>query len=186
MDPTEKTRISRLEHEIWDLCRRTECVFYSYSIPVEEIEDLVQEVFVVAYKDIHKLEKEEYLSAWIRGIARNKARKYWETEARKGKIWSLDSEEGMAAFEAVRYSGARTGRHSICETLAREETLRELFIAMSAFREKELEIVLLRDLEGYSLKEISEKQGIKYATVRTVYSRTKKKLRDLFEERSED
>ena len=186
MDLTEKKERTDLEHEIWRLCKRTEAVFYSYSIPAEEIEDLVQEVFIAAYEDIGKLREADRLNAWIRGIARNKARKYWETEAKKGRIWSLDSEEGMAFFEAMQYSSALAGRHSLCEVLAREETLRELFAAMTKIRGKSLEIVLLRDLEGYSLKEVSEKHGMKYATVRTVYSRTKKKLREIKEDSSEE
>ena len=68
------------------------------------------------------------------------------------------------------------------EMLAAEETLRSARNALTRMNRRALEIIMLHDIEGYSLKEVSEIEGIKYATVRTVYSRAKKKLREMIED----
>ena len=179
-----KMRMKRneLNDEICSSCRKAESVFYRYSIPEDDIEDLSHEVFVAAYADIDKLKDENKLGAWIRGIARNKARKYWD-EAKRKRSCSLDSEEGKAALEAARHSRIYPENSVQYETLAAEETLRSARDALTRMNSKALEIIMLHDIKGYSLKEVSEIEGIKYATVRTVYNRSKKKLREMMEDR---
>ena len=174
---------NELNDEICSSCRRAETVFYRYSIPEEDIEDLSHEVFVAAYAEIDKLKDETKLGAWVRGIARNKARKYWESEAKRKRSCSLDSEEGKAAVIAAQ-SGSMSAENSVqYEMLAAEETLRSARDALTRMNSKALEIIMLHDIKGYSLKEVSEIEGIKYATVRTVYNRSKKKLREMMEDR---
>ncbi len=178
-----KIRMKRneLKNEICSSCRRAESVFYRYGIPEEDIEDLSHEVFVAAFVHIDKLKDETKLGAWVRGIARNKARKYWD-EAKRKRSFSLDSEEGKAALEAARRGRGCAENGMQYEVLAAEETLRSAGNALMRMNKKALEIILLHDIKGYSLREVSEIEGIKYATVRTVYSRAKKKMREMIED----
>ena len=173
-----------LKEEICDACSRAEAVFYRYGIPAGDMEDLMQDVFLTAYAGIDKLKDESRLLAWVRGISRNKAREYWRSEARRRRNLSLDSAEGMAFFE--RTNRGRTDREgdTLYAVIAAEETLRCVCSAMAAMSEKGLKTVLLHDFRGYSLKEISELEGMNYATVRTIYNRAIKKLREITKDRS--
>ena len=173
---------SEPESEIYDACVRAKTVFYRYGIPDEDIEDLVHEVFLAAYTGVDKLRDRSRLYAWVRGISRNKARKYWRAETLRRRDISLDSEEGMAAF--VMADRRRAGRDIQYETIKARETLERICRTLAAMKEKELRIILLYAFRGYSLREISETEGMNYATVRTIYSRAKKKLRAITEDRS--
>ena len=170
------------EREIYDACIRAKTVFYRYGIPDTDIEDLMHEVFLAAYTGIDKLEDRSRLYAWVRGISRNKARKYWKTEALRKRDLSLDSKEGMAAFTAT--DRCRTVTDIQYESFKARETLERICCALTAMKKKELRIILLCDFKGRSLREISETEGVNYATVRTIYSRAKKKLRAVTEDRS--
>ena len=173
-----------LKKEICDACSRAAAVFYRYGIPDGDMEDLMQDVFLTAYANVDKLKDEGRLLAWVRGISRNKAREYWKSEARRRRNLSLDSAEGMAFFERTSHSRTYRNGDILYEIIAGEETLRRVCSAMAAMNEKDLKTVMLHDFRGYSLKEISELEGMNYATVRTIYSRAIKKLREITEDRS--
>ena len=48
--------------------------FFQFSDEV--LEDLIQEIFVAAFKKAHQLKNPEALESWLRSIARNHALRY--------------------------------------------------------------------------------------------------------------
>lgn len=51
--------------------------------PAEEIDDLAQEVFLTAFRQLEHCNAEERFAAWLLGIARNQARMYVRGESRR-------------------------------------------------------------------------------------------------------
>ncbi len=50
---------------------------------LDEVDDLAQEVFVAAFRNLGSFRRDEDFGAWLRGIARNKARDYFRSIARR-------------------------------------------------------------------------------------------------------
>jgi RNA polymerase sigma-70 factor (ECF subfamily) len=124
-------------------------------VPWGEVDDLVQDVFLVAFKRIHTLREAGAFGGWLAMIARNRAvdfhRRRRETE---------ELPENLAQRSSVDPEAA--------EALALIRTLPE------AYRET----LVLRLVEGMTGPEISERTGLTPASVRVNLHRGMKLLRE--------
>ena len=66
------------QHQIWRVA-----VFALQSR--EETEDLVQQAFVIAYRDLDRYQRGRDFGAWLRGIARNLVREHIRRRVREGR-----------------------------------------------------------------------------------------------------
>ncbi len=67
---------------------------------LHEIDDLAQEVFIVAYERLQTFQRGEDFGAWLRGIARNKLRHHYERSARRAGALDLFQREAAAFLDA--------------------------------------------------------------------------------------
>ena len=124
-------------------------------VPYGEVDDLVQDVFLVAFKRIHTLREAGAFGGWLAMIARNRAvdfhRRRRETE---------ELPEDLAQKSSVDPEAA--------EALTLIRTLPE------AYRET----LVLRLVEGMTGPEIAERTGLTPASVRVNLHRGMKMLRE--------
>jgi RNA polymerase sigma-70 factor (ECF subfamily) len=124
-------------------------------VPWGEVDDLVQDVFLVAFKRIHTLREAGAFGGWLAMIARNRAvdfhRRKRETEELPETLAQKNSLDPEAA-----------------EALALIRTLPE------AYRET----LVLRLVEGMTGPEIAERTGLTPASVRVNLHRGMKMLRE--------
>jgi RNA polymerase sigma-70 factor (ECF subfamily) len=52
---------------------------------IDDIDDLTQDVFLVAYRNLRDFRRGDDLGAWLRGIARNKVHDYFRSKSRRHK-----------------------------------------------------------------------------------------------------
>lgn len=123
-------------------------------LPYEEVQDVVQEVFLAAYRNIGSLRDEKALGAWLVTIARNHSVEYY----RKKKP-TEELTEGLK------------GRDS------RRSEAREVLQAMRSLPEAYSETLSLRLVEGMSANEIAERTGLMPSSVRVNLSRGMEMLR---------
>lgn len=123
-------------------------------VPYDEVQDIVQEVFLTAYRKIDSLRDEKALGAWLCRIARNRAVEYYRT--------ARPTEELSETISGRRSHHAEAG-----EIL---ETLRGL-------PESYRETLVLRLVEGMSGNEIAEATGLKPESVRVNLHRGMEMLR---------
>jgi RNA polymerase sigma-70 factor (ECF subfamily) len=129
-------------------------------------EDVVQEVFVQAWRKLGELREVERFRAWIASSARNRARSVRRSEERRGKRQGAQLEvEGLADPHAAADGLAR---------LAQEELLQELRALPEAYRET----IALRYVEGLSTEEIAEVTELTPGSVRVNLCRGLKLLRE--------
>jgi RNA polymerase sigma-70 factor (ECF subfamily) len=137
--------------------------------PIVEAEDVVQEVFMIAHRELPKFRADSRLSTWLFGITQNVVR------YRRRK-------------ESVRRWFARTvpdrlpapvSRPTPVEDLERREATRTVYAALEGMREKYRTIFILFELDELSGAEIAALTGLPPATVRVRLFRA----RALFEER---
>jgi RNA polymerase sigma-70 factor (ECF subfamily) len=123
-------------------------------VPRDEVQDIVQEVFLSAYKNIHTLHNHEVFGPWVVKIARNRAAEFY----RKLKPAEELSEE-------------------ISQSRSRRDQAAEVLRAIRSLSEAYSETLILRLVEGMSAKEIAERTGLKPESVRVNLHRGMELLR---------
>jgi RNA polymerase sigma-70 factor (ECF subfamily) len=128
-------------------------------LPRSEVEDMVQEIFLHAFKKLHTLRDTSAFGPWIAMIARNRAmdfhRKSRETVSIEEAVANLSSADSSASGPAA------------------EEILAIIRRLPDAYRET----LVLRLVEGMTGPEIASRTGLTAASVRVNLHRGLKLLR---------
>jgi RNA polymerase sigma-70 factor (ECF subfamily) len=124
-------------------------------VPHRDVDDLVQEVFIAAYRRIGELRDPAAFGGWIATIARNRATDYLRHS--REQVQLPDELPGGDPIEA--------------ETMAVLDIVRKL---PEAYRDT----LLMRLVEGMSGAEIAERSGLTPASVRVNLHRGMKLLRE--------
>ena len=124
-------------------------------VPWGEVDDLVQDVFLVAFKRIHTLREAGAFGGWLAIIARNRAVDFYRRRRETEEL-----PENLAQKVSVDPEAA--------EALSLIRTLPE------AYRET----LVLRLVEGMTGPEIAERTGLTSASVRVNLHRGMKQLRE--------
>lgn len=123
-------------------------------VPRDEAADVVQEVFISAYKNLHALRDKNALGAWLAMIARNRATEFYRqakpTEELPEELRGRDDSRAEA---------------------------REIFTAIRRLPETYRETLILRLVEGMTGQEIAERCGLTPESVRVNLHRGMKLLR---------
>ena len=148
--------------------------------------DLSQEVFIKAWHALPRFEAKARFSTWIYRIAHNVVYDW----VRKRKIESA-GELNDEIFERERIDSASfttpSGGESPDATMAMGELRMKIQIALGKLSPEHREVVLLKDVQGLSYKEIAEAMSSTMGTVmsRLFYARQKLQtlLKDEYESR---
>ena len=114
----------------------------------DDAEDICQETFISVYKNLSKFREESNMYTWIYRIAINKTYDFFK----KRKLEFEINEDVLSLPEDINFD----------TSLILEEKLKLI-------PEKEKEIVLMKDIYGYKLKEIAEIKNMNLSTVKSVY-----------------
>lgn len=123
-------------------------------VPYDEVKDLVQDVFLAAYKHIGSLRDPYAIGGWLAKIARNRASEHYRTARRNEEL-------------PVEIEGKNERRSEAGEILAIILSLPETY----------KETLILRLVEGMSGKEIASRTGLKPESVRVNLHRGMEMLR---------
>jgi RNA polymerase sigma-70 factor (ECF subfamily) len=123
-------------------------------VPRDEVQDIVQEVFLAAYKNIQTLRSDAVFGPWIVKIARNRAAEFYRTLKRADELSEDISEAGSRRDQAA-----------------------EVLRAIRSLSEAYSETLMLRLVEGMTAKEIAERTGLKPESVRVNLHRGMELLR---------
>ena len=127
--------------------------------------DISQDAFVRIYRNIERFQPEKPFPAWLYTIVRNLCANYLQ---RQRKRWLVFSDY---------FSGGENAENSLLFQSAGDddagESRRQLWEAVNRLRENDREIIILKDLEGLSYREISEMLEIPEGSVmsRLYYAR---------------
>ena len=136
----------------------------------DETEDLLQDVFIKAYKNLHSYDSSRKFSSWIYRIAHNEAVNHIKRRSLKRFIpW----EDITATKDMLSMSSSAEGADV---TQMREETRVEVDEAINRLPFKYKQVLALRYYSDKSYEDISEILGKPINTVGTLISRAKKKM----------
>jgi RNA polymerase sigma-70 factor (ECF subfamily) len=131
-------------------------------VPLPEVDDLVQDVFVQAMRQVHTLRDVSCFGGWLATVTRNRANDY---HRRSVELVELTEDSPSEAREKRRSSAPGDDGAAILAAI------REL---PEAYRET----LILRLVEGYTGPEISERTGLTPGSVRVNLHRGMQMLRE--------
>ena len=148
---------------------------YGYALALTrdkaEAEDLVQETYLRAVKAAHQPPPEENLKAWLFVIMRNA----WLNIARHNqngrRVFDFESDDQPVGIAADTTSNPHV---VYLRKLEREQVRAAIDKLPDAYRE----IVVLRDIEGFSYQEIATVLNCPAGTVMSRLGRAREKLRE--------
>ncbi len=132
-------------------------------------EEVVQETFLVAVKNIDKFEGKSKLSTWLCGIAKNISYKKLKKDNNLKNI-SLEELNDIVIFENLP-------EELICEKESKIETIKKL----QMLDEETKNVMYLRIYAELSYEEIAEVMGKSASWARVVFFRGKQKMKGLLE-----
>ena len=121
----------------------------------DDAEDICQETFISVYKNLSKFREESNIYTWIYRIAINKTYDFFK----KRKIEFEINDDVLSLPEDVNFD---------TKVILQEK--------LKLISDKEREIVILKDIYGYKLKEIAEMKNMNLSTVKSVYYKALKDM----------
>lgn len=140
-------------------------------------EDVVQEAFVSALRRMRQTDTELAFRAWIFEIARNASIDLYRRSSRAEEV-SMDVAGGLAPADASRLSGTSGPDAS----LLRKESFDHFRGALDELSETHHRIIVMRELEGRSYREIGERMELSQAAVESTLFRARRKLEHEFQQ----
>lgn len=118
------------------------------------VDDLVQEVFIAAFRNLERFRGESSLPTWLYRIALNQSRNWWDSHRRRLR-------RERRAVERLAADTSSTPD----EDLELREHHEQLYTALGKLPAKLREAFVARVIEGMSLQEASEALALPISTV---------------------
>ena len=145
---------------------------YRFLGEKNDAEDIVQETFYRLYKNKHYYKEVARFSTWIYTIAGNLAK----TELRKRKRRNLFSiNYYMSTDKDYDLPDAETSPEKDANSVVTDDIIQT---AIDKLSPKFKQVIVLRDIQGFSYEEISENIGIPLGTVKSRVNRARLKLQE--------
>ncbi|HYU32005.1 MAG TPA: RNA polymerase sigma factor [Thermoanaerobaculia bacterium] len=130
---------------------------YHFGGSAEEAEDLTQEIFLRLYQNLHRYTGEAPLAAWALRLSRNLCIDHYR-RIRRDRRTSAVPDEILAQMPAA---------DDVQEEAQRREEVQAVYGALSELPEESAEVVLLRDLQGWTMEEIAAYLGVPLGTIKS-------------------
>lgn len=143
--------------------------FLTYYTGSMDVEDLVQETFMIAMKKMSGFKKQSHPKTWLISIARNKV----VDEYRRRKVW-----------DKIKHLVFRDQRHSneLEEQTIHKQEIIQLYKAIHQLSPRYKEVVILRGILELTPKEVSEVLKSNVNHVNVLFHRALKRLREILVE----
>jgi RNA polymerase sigma-70 factor, ECF subfamily len=144
----------------------------------DEACDVVQEAFLAAYRAIRSFRREATFSTWLYGIVVNHARnRIKQVQGRmRHETCSIDDPVGLKGGSLQRE--IPDCRESAVERMEKKEIEARVQECIQTLESEYREVLVLRDIQGFSYEEISDMLSIPDGTVKSRIFRARAVLKD--------
>jgi RNA polymerase sigma-70 factor (ECF subfamily) len=148
---------------------------------LEEAKDLAQEVFISVFKSIKDLKEEVKFDGWLTQITLNHCRNRWKYLKRR-QYFNSDSLDDPIETEEGNMPRAFCDPSDNPETLYEKKMIQQFIQrALLKLKEDQRELVVLRDLQGFSYEEMGELFGLPEGTIKSKLHRARMDLKGILE-----
>lgn len=164
------------------LVRRYEQKLFRYisrisSLNQDDIEDVLQDIFIKVYKNLNNFDTDLKFSSWIYRITHNEVISNYRKYKNKAKIISFDKDG-----EFIKNIGDEL---DIERDINLIELKQEVFLMLSKIDIKYREVLILKFLEEKSYREMSDILRKPEGTIATLINRAKKEFLKILEKQYE-
>ncbi len=146
---------------------------------LEEAKDLAQEVFISVFESIKDLKEEVKFDAWLTQITLNHCRNRWKYLKRR-QYFNSDSLDDPIETEEGNMPRAFCDPSDNPETLYGKKMIRQFIQrALLKLKEDQRELVVLRDLQGFSYEEMGELVDLPEGTIKSKLHRARMDLKEI-------
>lgn len=151
---------------------------------LEEAKDLAQEVFISVFESIKELKEEGKFDPWLTQITLNHCRNRWKYLKRR-HYFNSDSLEDPIETEDGNMPKAFYDPSDNPEKLYEKKMIQELVQrGLLKLKEDQRELLVLRDLQGFSYEEMGELLGLPQGTIKSKLHRARMDLKEVLERSS--
>lgn len=143
-------------------------------------EDLTQEVFVSALRRMRATDRDILFKPWIYEIAKNACIDQFRRSKRAEEI-SIDADDGHGLAPADHGKLHATGASPEAAVEGKQD-LANLTGAFGGLSDAHHQILVMRELEGLSYREIGDRLGMSRASVESTLFRARRRLTEEYEE----
>ena len=138
----------------------------------QDAEDISQEVFVKAYRNLARFREEARFTTWVYGIMLNTVRSFWRKSGRRKTLPLENPGEDGRAMDGP----PDTGEGPDAQTERREQI--ETVRAAVGELDRELrEIIVMRDIQGLSYEDLADALDLPAGTVKSRLHRARHALK---------
>ena len=138
----------------------------------EDVEDIAQQVFMKAYFSLKRFDQRAAFSTWLYKITVNEC---WDL-LRKRKVRPLVFEAEFSEEQARQYDGMEEkadGVPDVSERMALRQEVEEL---MECLEERDRMMLVMKEVQGFSVEEIAELMEINANTVKVRLFRARHRI----------
>jgi RNA polymerase sigma-70 factor (ECF subfamily) len=148
---------------------------------LEEAKDLAQEVFISVFESIKDLKEEAKFDAWLTQITLNHCRNRWKYLKRR-QYFNSDSLDDPVETEDGNMPRAIADPSENPETLYEKKMIQQFIQrGLLKLKEDQRELLVLRDLQGFSYEEMGVLLGLPEGTIKSKLHRARMDLKGILE-----
>jgi RNA polymerase sigma-70 factor, ECF subfamily len=138
----------------------------------EDVEDIAQQVFVKAYFSLKRFDQRAAFSTWLYKITVNEC---WDV-LRKRKARPLVYEADFSEEQSRQYSAPEREASKAPDTSDRMALREQLERMLGQLDKRDRAMLVLKEVEGFSVEEIAESMGLNANTVKVRLFRARRRI----------
>ncbi len=146
----------------------------------EDIEDIAQQVFLKAYLSLKRFDQRAAFGTWLYKIAVNECWDFLRKKKVRPLLYEADLSEDQSRQMAVALEDTTAASGDIRKRLELREQIERLFKAID---ERDQLMLVLKEVEGFSVEEIGEILDLNVNTVKVRLFRARGRLVKLYRKR---
>ena len=164
--------MTRYQEKVYNFC-------YRFLGDREEANDCAQDIFVKAFKSARKFRFQSKFSTWLYRIAANtcKNRTTSSYYRHSRQTLSVAGQEEQVSFSETTGIGDR--ELSPRDALEKKEARERIQTAINTLPAEQKEVVILRDIQGFSYEDIARITGRSPGTIKSRLARARGRLRNV-------
>jgi len=155
----------------------------------EDIEDVAQQVFLKVYLSLRRFNQRSAFSTWLYKVAVNECRDYLRKKRARPLVYEADLSEEAArslaqhggdAANVPGLAGVSSPEQDARQRAERRQLIERLLAELSA---EDRMILLMKEVEGFPVEEISEITGLNVNTIKVRLFRARGRLAEFYRRR---